>query len=202
MTDPSVPSQRTSTTKPAPQGFAKGAGLGALVVIPLFSLGIFIANRMGLGDQRPSMIAIVRLTVVFAGLPVVVTCGGVGRLAAQGSRHGGRWRGAWIGGRSLAVAGIALIILAAVPTEVIPGSRAGWIALAVVGMMGGALIGLACSGELPTLSELGMWPADGTVGHAIDRVVNRAAGQRRGARTAPVEDPARPGDPADPPDRS
>ena len=38
------------------RGFAKGAAVGALVVIPLISLAIFGVGRLGLGGERPAMI--------------------------------------------------------------------------------------------------------------------------------------------------
>lgn len=153
-------SPRTPTGKRPAPGFAKGALLGVLVMIPLISLGIWIANRLGIGDQHPTMINVLRLTVVFAGLPAVLTSGGVGRLAAQASVE--RGRGALVAARAMAAGGAALILVAAIPTEVIPGSHLGWGLLAgggaIAGAIGGVVIGLVCSGEMPTLAELGMWP--------------------------------------------
>ena len=191
------PSPRTPTGKRPSRGFAKGAAVGVLVVIPLISLGIWIANRLGIGEVRAPMIGILRLTVLFAGIPIVATCGGLGRLATQASRDGGRGRACWVAGRALALGGAALIVVAAIPTEVLPESRAGWAVLAIIGAIigaiGGVAIGLVCSGEMPTLAELGVWPADGTMGRAMERVVSRAAGRRPATTEAPPDDgPDRP----------
>lgn len=162
MTAVLTPSARTPTGKRPSRGFAKGTAVAALVVIPLISLGIWVAGRLGVGDLPPTLIGALRLTVLFAGIPALATCGGVGRLATEASHDGGRGRAAWVGGRTLAIGGAGLILLAAIPNGTIPGDRLGWGLLAaggaVIGGFGGVLIGLLCSGELPTLAELGMWP--------------------------------------------
>lgn len=136
--------------------------MGTLVVIPLISLGIWVAGRLGVGDLPPTLIAAVRLTVLFAGLPALATCGGVGRLATEACAERGRGRALWVAGRAMAAGGAGLIILAAIPTGTIPDSRLGWGLLAgggvAIGALGGVLIGLVCSGDMPTLAELGMWP--------------------------------------------
>lgn len=183
MTATTAPSPRTRSGKRRPPGFAKGAVLGVLVMIPLISLGIWLANRLGIGEVRPTLIGVLRLVVVFAGVPAVVTAGGVGRLAAQASVDGGRTRAMWMAGSALAFGGIGAIVIGAIPNEVIPASGLGWGALAAVGALAGTLagvaIGLVCSGEMPTLAELGMWPPEGTMGRAMDLMVRRAVRRRR-----------------------
>lgn len=178
------------------RGFAKGAAVGALVVIPLISLAIFGVGRLGLGGERPSIIAALRLVFVFAALPGLLTAGGIGRLAAQASLDGGRPRAIWVAGRAAAVAGVGLAVVGAIPNGVIPDAHAGWAILGLAGLVAGALggvaIGLACGGAMPTLAELGVWPQDNAVGRAAQRVVDRAIRRRRATTVAPTP-------PADPP---
>lgn len=190
MSRAALPSVRTATGKRPTRGFGKGAALGVLVVIPLISLGIWTATRAGIGDQRPSMIEIVRLVVVFAGIPALATAGGVGRLAAQASAERGRGRGRgramWVAARAMALGGVALIVVGAIPVGAVPESEPGWVALAAIGLVagagGGVLLGLACAGDMPTLVELGVWPPEGTMGRTFGRVV-----MRRGRETEPPE---------------
>ena len=178
------------------RGFAKGAAVGALVVIPLISLAIFGVGRLGLGGERPAMIPALRLVFVFAALPGLLTAGGIGRLAAQASLDGGRPRAIWVAGRAAAIAGVGLAVVGAIPNGVIPDAHAGWAILGLAGLLAGALggvaIGLACCGAMPTLAELGVWPQDNAVGRAAQRVVDRAMGRRRATTVAPPTPPADP----------
>ncbi|MBK9031962.1 MAG: hypothetical protein IPL61_11655 [Myxococcales bacterium] len=183
---PAPGSARSRTRKRRRHSFAKGFLVGALLVIPLISLAIFAVSRLGLGGERPGIIAIVRLVTVFAVLPAVVTAGGVGRLAAQASLHGGRRRAVWVAARALAFGGAGLAIIGAMPCEVTPETWPGWVVLAAAGMVAGALagigVGLACGGPMPSLTDLGIWPHDGSVGRAVERVITRA---RRRPTTGP-----------------
>ena len=144
--------------------FWKGAAAGLLVVIPAAALTVWGAARVGLLDQHAGLISCLRMALVFAGLAAVLTAGGVGRLAAQASaeRNGGKARAMLAAARAMAPAGAALTIIAAIPHGGLPMTPAGWIGLAVAGAMAGAasgvVIGMACSGEMPTLQELGVWP--------------------------------------------
>ena len=87
-----------------------------LVVIPLISLGIWVANRLGMGDLQPSMIAIVRLTVLFAGVTVAA------RAAQEHLGTAGLWTVGLVGGLvdvdSVAVAAAQLRQQGAVEVEV------------------------------------------------------------------------------------
>lgn len=175
--------------------------MGFLVVIPLISLAIFAASRAGIGEHHLGAIAVLRLVMLFAGLPALATAGGVGRLAAEASLEGGRRRAMWVAGRAMAVGGVGLVIIGAIPCEVTPLEWPGWVVLAVIGLgvgaAAGTVIGLACGGPVPSLTELGVWPQDGgTLGRAVERVVTRAMRRRRpstGLR------PALPRPPSDPP---
>lgn len=142
---------------------------GLLVTIPAVALTVWASAGVGLLDHDAGVIACLRLAVVFAGLAAVLTAGGVGRLAAQASierpkgRLGtGRVRAMLVSARAMAPAGAALTIIAAMPHGGLPMSPGGWVLLAVVGAAAGAAsgtaIGAVCSGEMPTLQELGVWP--------------------------------------------
>jgi hypothetical protein len=142
--------------------FWKGAGTGVVVVIPLVAFAVWAAALVGITHHDDGVIACLRMTVIFAGLAAVLTSGGVGRLAAEASAEGGRPRAVMVAARAMAAGGAALTMIAAIPHGHLPTSPAGWVALAAVGAImgagGGAVIGLACAGELPTLQELGVWP--------------------------------------------
>lgn len=144
--------------------FWKGAAAGLLLVVPTAALTVWAGARLGVLDQGAGVISCLRLAFVFAGLAAVVTGGGVGRLAAEASvtGKGGRVRAVVAASRAMAAGGAALTLIAAIPHGGLPETTAGWLALiglgAVTGAGAGALIGLACSGELPTLQELGVWP--------------------------------------------
>lgn len=142
--------------------FWKGAGAGVLVVIPAVALAVWVSAPLGITHHGDGVIACLRMTVVFAGLAAALTAAGVGRLAAQASAEGGRPRSVMVAARAMAPAGAALTIIAAIPHGDLPMTPIGWVALAAVGAIlgagSGAVIGLACAGELPTLQELGVWP--------------------------------------------
>jgi hypothetical protein len=157
-------SERSARRKPRipRHAFWKGAGTGVVVVIPAVALGVWVSARVGVTGHDAGVIECLRMTVVFAGLATVLTSAGVGRLAAAASTAGGRGRAVFVAARAMAPAGAALVMIAAIPHGDLPMSNAGWVALAVLGAItgagGGAVIGLACAGELPTLQELGVWP--------------------------------------------
>jgi hypothetical protein len=96
---------------------------------------------------------VVRMTSLFAGLPALLTSGGIGRLAAHESMTRRR-RGA-IGHAAgvHALAGMLLTLIAALPHGHLPGTPAAWAALGALGALAGALcglvIGVACTGAPP-----------------------------------------------------
>lgn len=155
---PSVRNARRN--RPQPHAFWKAAAIALVPVLPALGVAIWALARLGVGNREASIVEVLRLTVVFAGLACVLTGGGIGRLAAEAGAGGGRRRAAWVGGRTFAVAGAGLAILAAIPLGELPERWPGWVALmavgAVVGAAGGVLIGLVVGGRLPTLSELGV----------------------------------------------
>jgi hypothetical protein len=152
--------RKARKNRPQPRAFWKAAAIALFPVLPALGLAIWLLARVGVGNVEAGIIEVLRLTVVFAGPATVVTGGGIGRLAAQAGADRGRPHAAWIGGRSFAVAGAGLAILAAIPQGSLPERWPGWTAImlagAVVGAAGGVLIGLMVGGRLPTLSELGV----------------------------------------------
>ncbi|HUQ01525.1 MAG TPA: hypothetical protein VM261_03470 [Kofleriaceae bacterium] len=132
------------------------------MVLPAIALAVWGSARVGVTGHEHGVIECLRMTVIFAGLAGVLTAGGVGRLAAEASAEGGRPRAVLVAARAMAPGGAALAMIAAVPQGELPMTPFGWIALAIMGAIagagGGAVIGLACAGELPTLQELGVWP--------------------------------------------
>lgn len=163
------PSVRVDRRKVPRNAFWKGTAVGLLVTIPAVALTVWASARVGLLDHDAGVIACLRLAVVFAGLAAVLTAGGVGRLAAQASiarpstgLGTGRVRAMIVAARTMAPGGAALTIIAAIPHGGLPMTPAGWVLLAVVGAAAGAAsgaaIGAVCSGEMPTLQELGVWP--------------------------------------------
>jgi hypothetical protein len=157
-------SGRSDRRKLPAHGFWKGAAAGLLVVIPAAAITVWLAARVGILDQDAGLISCLRMALVFGGLAAVLTAGGVGRLAAQASIEGtgGRIRAVIAGARAMAAGGAALTLIAAIPLGGLPAGPTGWISLVVAGAISGAasgvLIGMACSGEMPTLQELGVWP--------------------------------------------
>jgi hypothetical protein len=97
--------------------------------------------------------AVVRMTSLFAGLPALITSGGIGRLAAHESVQ--RRRRAAIGRAAgvHALAGILLTMIAALPHGYVPANPLQWLLMAGLGMAAGSLcgavIGVACTGAPP-----------------------------------------------------
>lgn len=166
--------------KNRPQRFAfwKAGAIALFPLLPAIGLAVWLLARLGVGNPTVGTIEALRLTVVFAGPPALITAGGVGRLAAEAGAEGGRRHAVWVGARTLGVAGAGLAILAAIPLGDLPVRWPGWTALmttgAVVGAAGGALIGLVVGGPLPTLTELGV--PDLHMDHPLQAL--RRAGQR------------------------
>lgn len=59
--------------------FARGAALGLLVVIPAVAIAVRAAAGLGVLEQGQGLIATLRMTLVFAGLPAVRELGAVWR---------------------------------------------------------------------------------------------------------------------------
>ena len=151
---------RSRRKRPQPHAFWKAAALALVTVVPAIALVVWLLAHVGVGNPDAGLIEVLRLTVVFAGPAAVLTAGGVGRLAAQAGAARDRRHAAWVGGRTLAVAGAGLVVLAAIPLDGLPEAWPGWTALllagALIGAAGGVLLGLVVGGPVPSLSELGV----------------------------------------------
>ena len=123
---------------PPPGGFLKGALLGFVAVIPALAAAIYALSRFGIGDGASSYQRIVGFVAIFAGLPTVLSAGGVGRVAAH--------QGVRAAALAFAAAGAGLVLLGAIPLGGLPEDPLQWLWLcfagAVMGAMLGAVIGL------------------------------------------------------------
>lgn len=151
---PSTPSTARSSTEirglgPAPWGFVKGFVVGAAIEIPLLAVTVWILGNFDLGDPDADFMRILRVTTVFVGIAALFTAGGIGRLAAYAAPRG-RLRAVYVAARAHAVASAGLVIIATIPHGQLPADYWGWIGLAAVGLIPGAIcgavIGLLCGG--------------------------------------------------------
>ncbi len=148
------PSGRLDTPAiPARWGFWKGLLTGAAIEIPAISATVWVMSRLGLAAPGLTLMAILRLTTVFAGAAAILTAGGIGRLAAHASANGGRRRAAWVAARAHATASAGLVLIATIPHGHMPAAPLHWIPIVLVGIVPGAacgvLIGLVCGGAAP-----------------------------------------------------
>lgn len=142
--------------EPAPWAFAKGLLVGGVLEIPALASATWVLSRSIAGvasvGAAPTM-EIVRMTTVFAGIPALLTAGGLGRLAAHQTTKHPRRRAILHTCAVHAMAGVLLLLIAAIPHGVVPISIGGWLLLAALGALAGALcgagIGLVCAGATP-----------------------------------------------------
>lgn len=131
------------SSSPARWAFARGALIGFVVGVPLVALTVLVLARWGgLGDPERSFREVLRLTLIFAGAPLVLTAGGVARVAARAATAGVA-PGVRSGARTTAVAGPGLLILAAIPLGHLPETAWGWLWYVPVGAVMGAALGAA-----------------------------------------------------------
>jgi hypothetical protein len=163
--DPIAPrlTRRLPAAIPPRWGFLKGLCVGAVVEVPAFAASVWLLGRLGASDPDAGFTRLFRLTAVFAGIAAVLTAAGIGRIAAQASvaqvsrgdevAIGGRRHAMWIAARTHAVAGIGLLIIAAIPQGHLPDHHARWLIMVPVGTLAGAVCGLAigvvCGGSAP-----------------------------------------------------
>jgi hypothetical protein len=134
-------------------GFWKGLVTGLAIEVPAITATIWLLAQLGIGNAEVSVIRILRLTTVFAGIAALFTAGGIGRLAAYASLDGGRRRAVIVAARAHAVASAGLVLIAAIPHGQLPGHSIAWLACAAGGLIAGAacgaLIGFWCGGVVP-----------------------------------------------------
>ncbi len=131
-----------------PRGTFWIGGLASLALqIPLVTAGIYgLTHPVGWGARAHGLEHILSISAIFAGIPALLVGGGVARLAAHRLAErpeiglAGSLRRAAV---TMAVGGIGLALLAAVPLGVLPEHPARWWPVGVVGLVAGALTGLA-----------------------------------------------------------
>jgi hypothetical protein len=123
--------------------------MGFVVVVPVIAAAVWVLARFGIGDVGASYQRIIGFVSAFAGVPAILTAGGVGRLAAHASvklRGGGLLGSIRAGALAFAAAGIGLVLLTAIPLGGLPPDPRRWLWLAlagaVAGVAAGAVIGL------------------------------------------------------------
>ncbi len=140
------PPVQTSLRKTPRWTFSIGGAVGVALGVPLASLTLLaLLSAVGTGDADAGLTRIVRLSVIFAGLPAFLSGGGVARLVAHRLAEGapGMRRALPIGVAAMAAAGAGLEILTAVPVGGMPDDRIAWLGVAGTGAISGALTGLA-----------------------------------------------------------
>jgi uncharacterized membrane protein YbhN (UPF0104 family) len=131
-----------------PRGTFLVGGLSAVgLAVPLLTAGLYgLTARLGWGARQPSIEEIFIITLAFAGVPALLTGGGVARLVAHRMAEQSELtvgRAMRRGAVAFAVAGIALAVLAAVPLAVLPERPQRWVPLALLGLAAGAVTGAA-----------------------------------------------------------
>jgi hypothetical protein len=131
-----------------PRGTFWIGGLAALALgLPLTTLALaFLAERLHIGRPDATQAQIGLMAAIFAGLPAFLTGGGVARLVAHRlaeSPEPRAWRGLVLGVIAMALGGIGIMVLAAVPLGGLPEKSARWWPLGAAGAAVGAVVGLA-----------------------------------------------------------
>lgn len=145
----------THATRPPRWGFSKGFLTGLVIEIPIIAAMVWCLAQVGIGDASVGFARDLRFTAVFAGIAAVFTAGGIGRLAAWASieHGGGRKRAVFVAARAHALAGVGLVIIAAIPHGHLPEAHWRWGYLAIGGLVAGAacgaMIGVVCGGAAP-----------------------------------------------------
>lgn len=133
----------------------KGFCVGLVVEVPAIAAGVWLLGRLGASDPDAGFMRLIRLAAVFSGLAAVLTAAGIGRIAAFASVDavGGRRHAVWVAARAHAIAGIGLVLIAAIAAGHVPAHRAAWAWFVPVGVLVGATCGLAigavCGGAAP-----------------------------------------------------
>ncbi len=138
-----------------PRGaFLKGALIGATVGIPIFAALTYSLTLTGMRGFPVSFERVLFLVATFAGLPLVLTAGGVGRLAARAAIRASARRhaaGARAAGPALAVGGFGVLQIALIAVGGFPTTGWEWGITALFGTAGGVLLGV----------PIGAWVATG-----------------------------------------
>jgi len=131
-----------------PRGTFWIGGLAALALgLPLTTLALsLLAERMHIGRADATELQIGLLALIFAGLPAFLTGGGVARLVAHRTVESPAptaRRAIALGTAAMALGGIGIMVLVAVPLGGLPERSVRWWPLAAAGIGVGAVTGLA-----------------------------------------------------------
>ncbi len=131
-----------------PRGtFWIGALSGVALGLPLTTVALgLVADRLHIGRSDVTQAQIGVLALIFAGVPAFLTGGGVARLVAHRlaeSTAPTAGRALVLGAVAMALGGIGLVVLVAVPLGGLPERAARWWPLAAAGVVVGAVTGLA-----------------------------------------------------------
>ncbi len=141
---------------PPPNAFLKGAVLGLILLVPLTALAVYLLGRLEIGDPQASYYSIIAFAAVFAGLPAIITAGGIGRAAASAlvrpGERGGPAASTRVATIDAALTGIGLVLLTVVPLGEVPIEVGTWVWIIVLGASTGALGGFV----------LGLWMSYGS----------------------------------------
>jgi hypothetical protein len=123
--------------------FARGALVGFVVAVPAIATAVYALARLGLGDPSHGASEVLRTSLIFAGLPALLTCGGVARVAARAAARPevGKWRVILAGALPMAAAGGGLVLLAALPLGNLPARSLAYLGYLAAGLLAGAPVG-------------------------------------------------------------
>ena len=141
---------------PPPGAFLKGAVIGLILLVPLTALAVYVLGRLDIGDPEASYYTIVAFVAVFAGLPSIITVGGIGRAAASAlvrpGERGGPSASTRVSAIYTAFTAVGLVLLTVVPLGEVPTGLGTWLWIVALGGATGALGGFV----------LGVWVAYGS----------------------------------------
>jgi hypothetical protein len=128
--------------------FGRGALIGFVLGVPMVALTVMVLARCGIGNAEQPFRQVLRLTLIFAGAPLVVTAGGVARVAARAAAPG-VLPGVRSGALTCAAAGPGLVILAAIPHGYLPETPLAWLWYVPAGALIGAVLGAVIALSVP-----------------------------------------------------
>ena len=141
---------------PPPNAFLKGAVIGLILLIPLTALAVYVLGRLDIGDPQASYYSVIAFVAVFAGLPAIITAGGIGRAAAgalvRPGDRGGPSASTRVSTLYAALTTVGLVLLSVVPLGAVPTAVGTWIWIIALGGLTGALGGFV----------LGLWVGYGS----------------------------------------
>ena len=141
--------------KPPPRGaFIKGALLGFVAGIPLFAGLAYALTLLGLRGFSVSFEYAFTTVAALCSIPLILSAGGVGRLAARAAiapERGGLTASVIAAARALAVAGVGITLIALIALGGFPQEPRAWALASGFGLVGGAALG----------ALIGAWAATG-----------------------------------------